>query len=128
MSPSLSQEKEIELLYNRESLELDRVTLKLAGLYQCIASNNIGESTSKNFIVNVVYPPEVSVEKQWIHSAPDMRAEVVCNVYANPPAKVSVFLPGLSVHEGIGRSLFLCLKNLENFKQVLEKFIFTYLF
>lgn len=91
------EEKEIELLYNRESLELDRVTLKLAGLYQCIASNNIGESTSKNFIVNVVYPPEVSVEKQWIHSAPDMRAEVVCNVYANPPAKVEWFRDGTPV-------------------------------
>ncbi|KAI5736237.1 hypothetical protein M8J76_001326 [Diaphorina citri] len=94
------EEKEIELLYNRESLDLDRVTLKLAGLYQCIASNNIGESTSKNFIVNVIYPPEVSVEKQWIHTAPDMRAEIICNVYANPPAKVEWFRDGTAITLG----------------------------
>uniref|UniRef100_A0A8D8PYU4 Protein sidekick n=1 Tax=Cacopsylla melanoneura TaxID=428564 RepID=A0A8D8PYU4_9HEMI len=94
------EEKEIELLYNRESLDLDRITLKLAGLYQCIASNNIGESTSKNFIVNVIYPPESSVERQWIHSAPDMRAEIICNVYANPPAKVEWFRDGTPVKVG----------------------------
>ncbi|CAG2067487.1 unnamed protein product [Timema podura] len=33
-------------------------------------------------------PPEVTVDKTWIHAAPGLRSELVCRVMADPQARV----------------------------------------
>lgn len=35
-------------------------------------------------------PPEIEVERLCVHAAPGVRAELSCNVLADPEAKVSV--------------------------------------
>lgn len=35
-------------------------------------------------------PPEIEVERPWVHAAPGVRSELACNVLADPDAKVSV--------------------------------------
>nr|CAD7398014.1 unnamed protein product [Timema cristinae] len=35
-----------------------------------------------------IYPPEVTVDKTWIHAAPGLRSELVCRVMADPQARV----------------------------------------
>lgn len=32
--------------------------------------------------------PEIEVERPWVHAAPGVRSELVCNVIADPDAKV----------------------------------------
>jgi hypothetical protein len=34
--------------------------------------------------------PEIEAERPWVHAAPGVRSELVCNVLADPDAKVSV--------------------------------------
>lgn len=35
-------------------------------------------------------PPEIGVERSWIHSGEGYEAELACTVHADPPATVSL--------------------------------------
>jgi len=39
---------------------------------------------------NFLVPPEIEVERLWVHAAPGVRSELACHVLADPDAKVSV--------------------------------------
>jgi neuronal growth regulator 1 len=37
-------------------------------------------------------PPEIEVERSWVHSGEGYEAQLVCIVHADPPAQVCIFL------------------------------------
>jgi neuronal growth regulator 1 len=43
-------------------------------------------------ILFVLDPPEIEVERSWVHSGEGYEAQLVCIVHADPPAAVSIFL------------------------------------
>ncbi|XP_066250659.1 protein amalgam-like [Euwallacea similis] len=58
------------------------------GQYQCSADNAVGEPDTKHIVINVLYPPEVEVERATVHTGIGLEAQLVCIVYSEPPAQV----------------------------------------
>ncbi|XP_050292890.1 limbic system-associated membrane protein-like [Anthonomus grandis grandis] len=69
-------------------LSLDRVDRHHAGVYQCTASNGIGQEASKQIVLHVLYPPEISVENPIVHSAEGFEAQLVCIVHGENQPEV----------------------------------------
>ncbi|PNF43799.1 hypothetical protein B7P43_G09751 [Cryptotermes secundus] len=80
--------EEMQLLDNRPILRFQAHTRHLAGLYQCIAINGVGSPATATIQLRILFPPEIEVERPWVHAAPGIRSELVCNVLADPDAKV----------------------------------------
>ncbi|CAO1431923.1 unnamed protein product [Diamesa tonsa] len=72
-------------------LTLERVERQQSGVYQCTADNSVGEPVTVDMRLDVLYPPEISVEKSWIHSGEGFEAQLVCIVHADPQPTVSWF-------------------------------------
>ncbi|KAK7597705.1 hypothetical protein V9T40_009930 [Parthenolecanium corni] len=89
------QNKEMPL--SNEHLVVFNVTRAVKeheGEYRCVADNSIGNPASATFNIRILYYPEVTAVRDWIHGAVDLKIELACKVLANPPPKVSWF------HEG----------------------------
>ncbi|XP_076264967.1 limbic system-associated membrane protein-like [Rhynchophorus ferrugineus] len=69
-------------------LVLDRVDRHHAGIYQCTASNGIGEDAIQQIFLHVLYPPEISVEDPVVHSAEGYEAQLVCIVHGENQPEV----------------------------------------
>ncbi|XP_063706931.1 protein amalgam [Culicoides brevitarsis] len=72
-------------------LTLERVERQQAGIYQCSADNGVGNPYTVDMKLDVLYPPEVAVEKSWVHTGEGYEAQLVCNVHADPQPTVSWF-------------------------------------
>lgn len=70
-------------------LSLNDVQRQDAGIYQCTASNGIGQPVTGEIMLQVLYPPEVSVLRSWVNSGEGMEAKLDCIVHSDPPAEVS---------------------------------------
>ncbi|CAB3368811.1 Hypothetical predicted protein [Cloeon dipterum] len=70
------------------SLTLEQVDRRQAGAYQCSANNGVGPPATFDITLNVLYPPEIEVERSWVHSGEGYEAQLVCIVHAEPPATV----------------------------------------
>ncbi|XP_030569151.1 neurotrimin [Drosophila novamexicana] len=70
-------------------LTLDKLERQQAGVYQCTADNGVGDPVTVDMRLDVLYPPDIQVEKSWIHSGEGFEAKLVCIVYADPVATVS---------------------------------------
>ncbi|XP_050318083.1 hemicentin-2 [Bactrocera neohumeralis] len=70
-------------------LTLEKLERQQAGVYQCTADNGVGEPVTVDMRLDVLYPPDIQVEKSWIHSGEGFEAKLVCIVYADPVATVS---------------------------------------
>ncbi|XP_014251664.1 limbic system-associated membrane protein isoform X1 [Cimex lectularius] len=80
-----------EKTYEGSSFTIDRVNRHDAGIYQCTASNNVGHPTTKEIQLKVLFPPEIEVEKSWVHTGEGNEAQLVCIVFAEPGADVVWF-------------------------------------
>ncbi|VVC26794.1 Fibronectin type III,Immunoglobulin subtype,Immunoglobulin-like domain,Immunoglobulin-like [Cinara cedri] len=60
-----------------------------AGVYICTAYNSVGQPAEQTITVNILYPPEIRVERVWVHSGEGNEALLVCIVNAEPLAEVS---------------------------------------
>ncbi|KAJ8965609.1 hypothetical protein NQ314_004000, partial [Rhamnusium bicolor] len=69
-------------------LNLNEVQRQDAGVYQCTASNGIGQPVTGEIALHVLYPPEVSVLRSWVNSGEGLEAKLDCVVHADPPAEV----------------------------------------
>ncbi|KAJ3624150.1 hypothetical protein MTP99_017796 [Tenebrio molitor] len=69
-------------------LSLSNVQRQDAGVYQCTASNGIGQPVTGEVQLHVLYPPEISVAKSWVNSGEGLEAKLDCTVHADPPAEV----------------------------------------
>ncbi|XP_065344709.1 lachesin-like [Cloeon dipterum] len=70
------------------SLTLDQVDRHQAGVYQCSANNGVGPPATIDINLTILYPPEIQVERSWVHSGEGYEAQLVCIVHADPPAIV----------------------------------------
>ncbi|KAL5284998.1 hypothetical protein ACFFRR_006995 [Megaselia abdita] len=70
-------------------LTLEKLERQQAGVYQCTADNNVGEPVTVDMRLDVLYPPEIQVEKSWIHTGEGYEAVLQCIVFADPVATVS---------------------------------------
>ncbi|RZF48668.1 hypothetical protein LSTR_LSTR015180, partial [Laodelphax striatellus] len=78
--------KKLELLTNRGNFSFTVTSKAMEGEYQCIANNGVGEPAVASVFLRIIYPPEVTTEKLWIHTAPGSRIDLSCTVHANPDA------------------------------------------
>ncbi|KAG6463455.1 igLON family member 5 [Manduca sexta] len=70
-------------------LQLSRLERHHSGVYACTVDNGVGPPVVTEFQLQVLYPPEITVERSWVHTGEGFRAELLCTVLADPPAEVS---------------------------------------
>lgn len=70
-------------------LQLSRLERGHSGRYACTVDNGVGAPLVAEFQLQVLYPPEITVERSWVHTGEGFRAELLCTVLADPPAEVS---------------------------------------
>ncbi|XP_049884436.1 lachesin [Pectinophora gossypiella] len=70
-------------------LQLSRLERHHSGKYACTVDNGVGPPVVTEFTVQVLFPPEITVERSWVHTGEGFRAELLCTVLADPPAEVS---------------------------------------
>ncbi|XP_046675364.1 limbic system-associated membrane protein-like isoform X2 [Homalodisca vitripennis] len=73
------------------SITIEQANRHQAGIYICTASNGVGDPVQKQINLHVLYPPEIEVERGWVHSGEGYEAQLVCIVHAEPPAEVLWF-------------------------------------
>lgn len=106
-------------LSDSSTLILDRVDRHHAGVYQCAADNGVREPVSMDIhltilceyklkllsvflqifvfphinVINVLHlaPPEITVEKSWVHASEGYDIELACIVHGDVTSDVSVF-------------------------------------
>ncbi|GJQ77960.1 hypothetical protein Trydic_g2321 [Trypoxylus dichotomus] len=74
---------------NGPLLSLVDVQRQHAGIYQCTASNGIGQPVTSDIKLNVLYPPEVTVVRSWSNTGEGLEAKIDCLVHSDPPAEVT---------------------------------------
>ncbi|XP_065202669.1 limbic system-associated membrane protein-like isoform X2 [Planococcus citri] len=77
-----------EKSFTGPSYTIDQTTRHHSGTYICTASNGVGNPAQEQTNLVVHYPPEIEVEKDWVHTGEGREAELVCIVHAEPPAEV----------------------------------------
>ncbi|KAF4527697.1 hypothetical protein B566_EDAN018038 [Ephemera danica] len=87
-----------EEMIQGSSITFDSVSRKHAGVYECMASNNIGEPATATVAVTVEYSPEIEIEKEIVNSGEGYDAELVCEVHSEPKAKVGWSKDGKPMH------------------------------
>ncbi|XP_068084641.1 protein CEPU-1 [Anabrus simplex] len=70
------------------SITIEQANRHHAGVYECTANNGVGEPVTQHINLHVQYPPEIEVERSWVHSGEGYEAQLVCIVHAEPPADV----------------------------------------
>ncbi|XP_065077868.1 leucine-rich repeats and immunoglobulin-like domains protein 3 [Ochlerotatus camptorhynchus] len=68
--------------------EVPHANRHTSGHYKCTADNRVGQPDSREIVVNVLYPPEIEVEQQTVHSGVGHEAQLVCIVHAEPAPNV----------------------------------------
>ncbi|XP_065202875.1 roundabout homolog 1-like isoform X1 [Planococcus citri] len=69
------------------SITLDKVDRHQAGVYQCTASNGVGDPVTVDMQLDVLYPPEIHVERSIVYTGEGHRAQLVCIIHGEPPPK-----------------------------------------
>ncbi|XP_073987756.1 opioid-binding protein/cell adhesion molecule homolog isoform X2 [Rhodnius prolixus] len=73
------------------SLMIEQTNRHHAGTYMCTADNGVGAPITREITLNILYAPEIDVEKSWVHSGIGIEAHLVCIVHAHPAADVKWF-------------------------------------
>jgi len=82
----LSNGKTVE---HSSSLVLTSVSRQDEGVYICTASNGVGSPASTTTKLTVLYPPEIELETNRVHSGINKEAHLTCRVQGNPEPIVS---------------------------------------
>jgi len=69
-------------------LNFNAVGRQEVGVYQCTADNGISAPATATIDLRVQYPPEIEIERSWIHTGLHQEALLTCFVHAEPPANV----------------------------------------
>ncbi|XP_059482305.1 protein amalgam-like isoform X2 [Neocloeon triangulifer] len=80
-----------------ESITFENVNRKHIGIYECMATNNVGDPATSSVEVEVKYAPEIEIEKAIVNSGEGSDAELVCEVHADPRPKVGWFKDGVAI-------------------------------
>ncbi|XP_063236201.1 protein amalgam-like [Bacillus rossius redtenbacheri] len=77
------------------SITLEKVDRHQAGVYQCTANNGVGEPVTVDMQLDILYPPEIEVERSWVHSGEGYEAQLVCIVHGEPAPEVTWYQDSL---------------------------------
>ncbi|XP_066144247.1 limbic system-associated membrane protein-like isoform X1 [Euwallacea fornicatus] len=69
-------------------LTFDKVDRHQAGIYECLASNGVGEDVIEQILLHVLYPPEITVERPVVYSGEGLEAQLVCIVHGENQPEV----------------------------------------
>ncbi|XP_055696900.1 limbic system-associated membrane protein-like isoform X1 [Phlebotomus papatasi] len=69
------------------------------GIYICTASNGVGHSASSQINLHVLYPPEISVERQVVFSGEGQEAALVCIVHGEAQPEVMWFKDTMQIDQ-----------------------------
>ncbi|XP_077283692.1 igLON family member 5-like [Arctopsyche grandis] len=81
----------LELLTHRPRLKFKASSRHLAGHYECMAINGVGEPARASIQVIILHPPEVETITPWVHTDLTLRSQLECHVVASPPATIHWF-------------------------------------
>ncbi|XP_037024266.1 limbic system-associated membrane protein isoform X1 [Bradysia coprophila] len=70
-------------LSDSSTLILDRVDRHHAGVYQCAADNGVREPVSMDINLTILSPPEITVEKSWVHASEGYDIELACIIHGD---------------------------------------------
>lgn len=70
-------------------LVITSVSRQDEGVYICSASNGVGSPASTSTKLTVLYPPEIELETNRVHSGINKEAHLTCRVQGNPEPYVS---------------------------------------
>ncbi|XP_063236622.1 lachesin isoform X2 [Bacillus rossius redtenbacheri] len=87
------------------SITLEKVDRHQSGVYQCTATNGVGEPITVDMQLDVLYPPEVEVERSWVHSGEGYEAQLVCIVHGEPPPQVMWYQDNLTLDPSERRTM-----------------------
>lgn len=71
------------------SITLDKVDRHQAGVYQCTATNGVGDPVTVDMQLDVLYAPEITVEKSTVHTGEGSNAQLVCIIHGEPQPQVT---------------------------------------
>jgi len=74
-----------------ESLVISVVSRHHTGLYICTADNGVGHPSHANIDLQVLYPPELSIDQSWITRKEGIESEISCVVHGEPSPEVKWF-------------------------------------
>lgn len=87
------------LLEPRSRLRFRAEHRLLAGVYECSATNGVGDPVTAAIRVQVLDAPVVSAERSFVHTAVGLRAALAARVeFAAPPARTAWYRDGRPVH------------------------------
>jgi len=69
-------------------LRFDSVTRSEVGRYMCTADNGVGKPVSAQVELHVLYPPDIEIERNWIHTGLNQESYLTCTVHAEPSPTV----------------------------------------
>jgi len=72
-----------------KQLIISSVSREDGGIYTCTASNGVGTPASASITLQVLYPPEIELETDRVHSGINKEAHLTCKVQGNPAPSVS---------------------------------------
>ncbi|KAK3757331.1 hypothetical protein RRG08_008992 [Elysia crispata] len=75
-----------------EVLVIHNITRHCGDTYQCVATNNRGDSVSKDIKVHVLFPPEVTVPSTRLGQEVGKETVLDCNVTASDPLRKAVWM------------------------------------
>ena len=103
-APEISWVREGKVLASGQGeadLPLKSTTWQNGGLYQCHASNGVGEVDIQNFTVHVLHAPVVEVLPAEIEMDPSCSIQIQCLVYSSPRSSVKWFHQGRLLQAGV---------------------------
>ncbi|XP_023337137.1 lachesin isoform X2 [Eurytemora carolleeae] len=77
-----------EKILNNTFLKFEHVQRSDSGTYICTANNGVGPPVQETISVNVIYSPEIDVDKRWVHGGVGYEAVISCLVYGDPEPQV----------------------------------------
>ncbi|CAL8139508.1 unnamed protein product [Orchesella dallaii] len=82
---SLHHNTSAGIIISNQSLVLQSITRKSAGLYTCVGTNSEGDGASNPVVLNVKYAPVCKSHQQTVYGiARQEQAKILCDVDANP--------------------------------------------
>lgn len=74
---------------DNEKIFIPEASRSHAGSYECTANNSLGISTTFEIKVEVLYPPEIEVPVQQLHTGEGTSVELTCIVHGEPVPTVT---------------------------------------
>jgi len=84
-----SKLNEAEVMGHGEVMQLSEVTRHHEGVYECSATNGVGNKATSRINLRVLYKPEVTAEEETVFTGVGQQAVLVCTVHSSPDAEIN---------------------------------------